>query len=259
MNCSIKFLSSNINLGDHDVPAHSHNCYELVYYVTGQGTTTFNKDTETYKSNTFCIVTPETLHSEFSEFETNTKFLGFTVEDTDIKPISNLYFDKSKKVLGLLESIENEYEEKKLHYKLKIKLLIMEILIEISRMENKNDTEASNEFANIINYIDDNITKEIDLKKLAKDYHMSYDRFRHIFKEIVGASPNRYITMGRLKKSITLLKSTELTITEIAMESGFTDAARYSVVFKRTFGSTPQAYRSSFAKSSNDEEQIQSV
>ncbi len=251
MDSNIRFFMSHVNLENTTVPLHNHNCYELVYYVTGEGSTTFDGAKKAYKANTFSILTPLTDHSEFSKSETSTMFLGFTFDSIDLKPTSNLYEDKSKKIFNLLESIKREYEEKKSHYNLKVQLLVMEILIEIHRIENKRDLRNFNEFVNIIDYIDENVTTTINLKDLAKSYNMSYDRFRHLFKEIVGVAPNRYITMGKLNYSIVLLKTTNMTITDIAMQSGFSDAARYSVVFKKFFCTTPQAYRNKILK--NDE------
>ncbi len=246
MECNIKFIFTNINLKNCALPSHSHNCYELVYYLKGRGRTEFNNLSKLYKSNSFSIICPGVEHSECSDSETTTILIGFTVDNTDMVFDSNLYFDENKRIFKLIENIRQEYEQKNLNFELKGKLLIGEILIEINRMANKVYSDNSIEFLNIVSYIDENITESIDLKELASEYCISYDRFRHVFKDVIGVSPNKYITIGRLKYSINLLQSTNLSITDIALKSGFGDSSKYSAIFKRVFGLTPKSYRNTF-------------
>ncbi len=96
-----------------------------------------------------------------------------------------------------------------------------------------------------LKYIDENYTKEIDIKELAKHEHMSYTYFRTIFKKKTGTSPNQYIITIRLRNASLLLKQTELSIKEIAESVGFSDQMYFSRIFKKRFGMTPKEFRNS--------------
>ena len=62
-------------------------------------------------------------------------------------------------------------------------------------------------------------------------------------KALTGESPGRFIQKIRLKKAKVLLQSTELNISEIAYEVGFTDPGYFSRAFNKEFGMSPSAFR----------------
>ena len=64
-----------------------------------------------------------------------------------------------------------------------------------------------------------------------------------IFKTYLGRTPNDYVNSFRLEKGMELLKSTDLTVTEIAMSCGFSGASYFTEMFTKQKGVTPTAYR----------------
>ncbi len=79
--------------------------------------------------------------------------------------------------------------------------------------------------------------------ELAAAANLSASRFLAIFRSLTGTSPGRYFEQGRIRRSCILLRSSRLTINEIADRLGYADAFHFSRHFKAAMGVSPSAYR----------------
>ncbi len=61
-------------------------------------------------------------------------------------------------------------------------------------------------------------------------------------KAITGKSPIELIKIIRMEKACSLLREGNLSVTEIAEQSGFQTASYFITSFKKTFGTTPRKY-----------------
>ncbi len=110
-----------------------------------------------------------------------------------------------------------------------------------------NDT-FRNEYVNRVNkvteYIHTNITEELTLDSLADVAMFSKYHFHRIFKTVVGVTLNEYITRARVQEAARkLLYSPELSVTDIAFQSGFTSLSNFARVFKNQLNVTASEYR----------------
>jgi len=97
----------------------------------------------------------------------------------------------------------------------------------------------------VINYIEDNIDEELSLEVLANIADFSRFHFHRIFGAIVGETLNQFIQRIRVERAATkLAASPKLSITDIALECGFSGSATFSRAFKETFQMTPSQWRS---------------
>lgn len=94
-----------------------------------------------------------------------------------------------------------------------------------------------------LNYIDEYFLTDISREQLAAISKYSYDRFRHIFKDVMDVSPKQYIINKRLEYSKTLLATTDSSITEISYQCGFSSTSHFIQVFKQAMSITPIQYR----------------
>ena len=78
--------------------------------------------------------------------------------------------------------------------------------------------------------------------ELARAVLMSQMQVYRKLKALTGQPPSHFIRSVRLHKSLDLLKSGELTISEIAYEVGFTDPNYFSRVFHEAYGQPPSDY-----------------
>lgn len=95
----------------------------------------------------------------------------------------------------------------------------------------------------ILDYIHINYKNKIVLETLAKKAHLSESETIRVFNRHVGRTPFKYILDYRLERSIRLLIGTRSTITEIALECGFSSVSYFIEKFKETFHTTPKKYR----------------
>ena len=85
---------------------------------------------------------------------------------------------------------------------------------------------------------------KLNLAALAEAACLSPYHFSRMFKYATGLSPHQYLYRARIAQARYLLIASELPIAEIARTVGFGRAGELSKCFRRSFGVTPQGYRS---------------
>ena len=85
--------------------------------------------------------------------------------------------------------------------------------------------------------------QELDMKLLARDLGVGYSWFRHSFTAHTGLSPHQYLLELRLVRARTLLAETELSVKEIAMQTGFEDEYYFSRLFRHKLNLSPTQWR----------------
>jgi len=92
-----------------------------------------------------------------------------------------------------------------------------------------------------------NYHHKLPLEAFAQMCHRSLSSFKRDFRKHYGTSPGRWLIERRLDRSVSLLQTTRLSITEVMLECGFVDSSHFSKAFKERFGRPPSAYRGSTA------------
>jgi AraC-like DNA-binding protein len=94
-----------------------------------------------------------------------------------------------------------------------------------------------------LDHIQNNISRPVTNAELAKLCHLSEDYFIQVFRESVGQTPARYLARRRIAAAAQLLLGTELSIDQIAAESGFRDRFYFSRAFTREMAVPPATFR----------------
>jgi AraC family transcriptional regulator len=89
------------------------------------------------------------------------------------------------------------------------------------------------------------IDRNIKLSDLAALLDMSQFHFSHMFKQSIGTSPYQYLIQQRIERAKQLLKQTNRSIMDIALECGFNSHSHLGQQFRQLTGITPKSYRSS--------------
>ena len=97
--------------------------------------------------------------------------------------------------------------------------------------------------ARICRYLDANYKFKFSVQSLEKEFYLSYKYMAACFKKETGKSMQQYHTSLRLNEAARLLKSTLMTVGEIAREVGYEDMLYFSRIFRRCFGLSPTEYR----------------
>ena len=221
---------------------HRHNYYELVLYKEGHGIIDVENSHYEYKKNSIVIIPSGLAHNEINITESNNLIISFSSKNQDV-PTG--HFSATPNMTELLNIMLEEYvstrEDSEEIVILELKALLLMLKRNSSSKIVKKDFSAI--LNNIDNYITDNISSPIRLNMFAHTYNYSPDRFRHIFTEYTGVSPKKYLILKRLEYSKKLLKTTKMSITDIAHECGFYDVSQFSKMFKSTFLKTPTQFK----------------
>lgn len=120
-------------------------------------------------------------------------------------------------------------------------------LLGLIRMYRKTTTLNNRVIQNQINQskriMDERFKGQIDPKEVAHEVGMGYSNFRRNFRLLTGFSPGQYIIHMRLRESKELLYNTNLTVKEIALQTGFSSSFYFVRLFKEKVGITPGTFR----------------
>jgi AraC-like DNA-binding protein/CheY-like chemotaxis protein len=97
----------------------------------------------------------------------------------------------------------------------------------------------------IVNYINNNVQKKLDIDELTLLTKWKKDHFTRLFSKYLGVTPYQYVLTRKIEKSKTLLAETVIPINEIAFELGFDSHSNFYHAFKKIADDTPENYRKS--------------
>lgn len=118
------------------------------------------------------------------------------------------------------------------------------LIIELFSIQGSNMEEKENDMAAIQTYIQQNLSRSIPLSALAEKYGVSLSRFKILFKKETGMPPREYILREKIDAAKNMLRTTDLSVTDIAMALGFSSGQYFATVFKRFVYLSPSEYRS---------------
>ena len=87
------------------------------------------------------------------------------------------------------------------------------------------------------------LAEPIRLNDLAAAACLSPFHFHRSFTQVFGQTPHQYLTRQRLQRAADLLRQTDLSVTQIGLDSGFESLASFSDLFRRRHGVAPRQYR----------------
>jgi AraC-like DNA-binding protein len=96
-------------------------------------------------------------------------------------------------------------------------------------------------------HIDRGYREPLDLDGVAAVAGVSKYHFIRCFEAAYGETPMRYLTRRRIERAQDLLRSANLTVTEVCMAVGFASLGSFSAKFTRIVGESPVAYRNRWA------------
>jgi len=122
--------------------------------------------------------------------------------------------------------------------------LMLYILDHTNPVQEYADPKLKNSYvAYALNYIHEHYNTKILQEDIAQQLQISVRYLSKLFKSYMGVTLSNYINIYRINRSIQLMQTTSLTLTEIALQVGFTDSQHYSKVFMNIINEAPSQYR----------------
>src|SRR5205823_2906307 len=91
----------------------------------------------------------------------------------------------------------------------------------------------------LLDYMSANVAADYGIQELANLIELSPFHFCRLFKQSTGCSPHQYILQLRVAEAKRLLRSSQLSIAQIASQVGFFDQSHFTMTFRKLVGTTP--------------------
>lgn len=111
--------------------------------------------------------------------------------------------------------------------------------------------EYNKKFTEICEYIDTHLTENLALDDMAKMAGFSKFHFTRLFKQFTNYSFYQYVNVRRIHHAQLLLVEPNMTVTEAAYQSGFSNTSAFDRMFKLHKNCTPSEYRKIYQNNNN--------
>ena len=122
-------------------------------------------------------------------------------------------------------------------------LLLLEDIQINHRMSQPSRFEPSDRIRNMLSYIHSHYKDKITVAQIADAIGISEREAMRSFRKSLNQSPIEYLISYRLNEAKKMLQSSELPITEICYQCGFSDSSYFGKVFRKAYGLTPREFR----------------
>ena len=236
----------------HNTGLHWHSYCELIYFYNGALESTINGKKVVLHEGTVYMMSPLDLHHTIAKNENEPiSFVNISFKESvaDNKISSRLncpYYiensgDRIKTLFDLILCSEDDDEKRHI-----INVILYNIVNDVNKLENrKGEAIVNQNVLACIRYISDNFNNDITLQSAAKHLHLAPAYLSNLFSKSCGCTFKEYITSFRLSHAKSLLKTSNLSITEICFICGFNNLASFFRCFKRELNLTPAEYRKS--------------
>lgn len=250
-----------------EYPVHWHNAAEIIVPLSNNFTVISGGEEYDLKEKEILIIPPGELHSMPAQ---EGRRIIFQCDSSQLKDITILdplmpVFDTSVHITPETDKelyaaarknildIYADYYSNSAVADVRIYMDLLNILIAVRKYQlEKSDVltmgadiscDDGIKLGYVIKYINRNFTEELSLDHLAKIAGYSKYHFSRIFKKYIGVSFVQYISLKRIKMAEMLLADPELSITEVAMRSGFASLTTFNRTFKMVKNCTPSEFK----------------
>ncbi len=256
-------------------PLHSHDFYELVVIISGKGTHfTQTNAFPLYPGNVF-VITPGLEHGyrdvenlrlynilfdeklfEHSLFDIR-NMSGYHAmvrlepnfrNENGLSTLMQLTPSQLAEIMPLLEkmqvecdAIESDIGAQSIAFAYMIQLLVT--LFRIYCEHRRKDNLTILHIADALSYLEANLDRKVSTKELMGITNMSASTLNRHFQNATGLSPVEFHIQRRIGKACRLIRTSNLTIGEIAEITGFDDGNYFSRQFRKVMGMSPLQYR----------------
>lgn len=249
---------------------HWHSYFEITYVQEGQGNYSVNGQEYMMKPGDIIIFnnveahgwklmgedmkllvmifSPEFVAKKLSVFDSE-YLKPFVERGSNFKNRIGSEEPVSHEIRKGIREIYAEWQQQKEGYPLMIKANILRILTMLIRTYQdesksgemlKEKKSAMKRLEQAISYIDHHYSEKITLDEVAAAAYMSSNYFSSYFRKVTGISFSEYVTRIRISHARELLRDTDKSVTEIAMECGFHNISNFYRLYKKQVGKPPR-------------------
>ena len=245
----IQQISYTVKPVIHDCTVHFHNFYELELILKGSGTTTLNGMEYKVKPNMAVLLSPNDFHDYISDGSILMINLQFGTEM--IPNIKMPFFDSpvcflddsdadilrtTLELIGYAYTLDNHNYTKKL-----LEAALVFLIPHLKKSEGYSHLPSSIGMA--VSYIHSHFKENPSLESAAQSVFLDKNYFCTLFRKQTGKTYKLYLRELKLSYALRLLRYTDLSVTEISLESGYTSMPHFYREFHSMYGFSPSEIR----------------
>lgn len=245
-----------------DYKGEIHDFWELTYVDQGELETVIDGVSYVLRQGQFIFYGPNQFHTQKNNKPSPVSFLtlSFGLKLQQPQQLLNHVHSTNREIDMLLKKI---IEEKDLELEFKVDLLLSYLkilIIKVLRGEKKGEAGLNKVLSSmhintsdtvvddVLTYMHNHIDQKISVDELARVVSLSPSYLSQTFKQVMGTSIMKYLNQYRLEQSKHYIKTTDLSLTQIADILGFGSLHYYSRQFKNAYDISPSAYSRSIRK-----------
>ncbi len=225
---------------------HFHRNYELIYALEGENTITSGGRDFQLSKGELLLISPCVPHG--FKINKGTKMWVSVFSSDFIASYAKKHEGKMYGKFTCEEQIE-EYLKRYLFFQGTPDFFITKsCLFAVCDQCEKNgqvllEQKDADLFNGIIRYISDNFSNDITLQEAAQALKYDYYYLSKLFHRHFGMNFKEFVNLYRYDKACEYLLDTSMTITDIALKSGFQSVRSFNRTFKQLSGKSPRLYR----------------
>lgn len=258
-----------INREAENYPIHWHTAIEIIMPSQNSYTIIVDDTLHTIQEGEIFLIAPGTIH-QLQAPQTGERFIllidyslicnvnGMAALLPSLRPYVEINAPESRGLLqtlqGYLRSIYQEYEQPSPYKEASLNALVIQFFVAIGRYKmNASEKfpginitkqhEYIEKFMKICDYITEHCTENLTVDELALLAGFSKFHFIRLFKQFTNVTCYEYLIQKRIELAERLLIEPDLTITQIALQSGFGSLSSFNRVFKTAKNCTPSEYK----------------
>jgi AraC-like DNA-binding protein len=261
------------------VQAHIHNYIEIIYALSGKYQIFLNNKNYSFSEGDMVLINSNEIHNILALSDGSNLYIVIKFEPEMLYTTAQSIFemkyvmpfilnesthqkvfskDEIEKTVipGLIHGISREFIDKHYGYELAIRANIFNLFLFILRRWNEQNVDLKiyeeinkdmvKRIQNVFDYVEENYQNDITALEMAQLCNLSYSYFSRLFTKIMKRNFREYLNYVRITKSERLLTLTDLNITEIAMQVGFSTSSYFIQQFKQYKNISPKQYQLKF-------------
>lgn len=240
------------HITDYVLSPHFHNQIEIVYVLSGTCVITIEDTSYNAVCGDLALIFPYQLHNFSNSRDCELIVQVFEPEyATEFIPYLNKYIPKVPLIKNMPADCIDAIRKSEYYYmnNANSRIIRSYVTLYMSFIHEKvtfipaSAYDYHSVLHSLLIYVDIHFTDELNLDILAHEFHVTKYYISRLFNQKLHTTFSQYINHLRLEYAVNLLKNTDMTISNIAYESGFACERSFFRVFRQNMKITPLHYR----------------
>ena len=233
-----------------DYEYHFHLYYEILYVTEGEINIYSNGKNATLKTGDVCVIPAFTPHrttyknAVVSHITFDSLYIDKYLSRESLNRLHeefsrNITISSKKNISENIEALINEID----NFNGEMAYIYIYIILLGCSPIYKNKDISNMQISKVMNYIGVNSKDKLSLDDISKECGISKYHICRLFRNEFGITPVDYITFAKMRRAVTKLKNSNLTISKISDGLSFFSPKYFTKIFKSYFGVSPKEFR----------------